>query len=193
MSRLTILDVRRALRRWGWRDWLVLAALAFVVAASWLPWFGESDGGEHWRLSADASAWTASTQWTIAVALTLVAGSGWLVARLVGRLETAAGVAALALVAVSIWLTVHRWHSIPNLEPGQYKVTTILTFGDAKPPGVRPYAVYRDELSIDHSLGHWSDVRFGLYLGLLAMGLLAVMLLAALATHRARAEVGEAG
>jgi hypothetical protein len=34
----------------------------------------------------DASAWTASTQWTVALVLAVLAGAGWLVARAVGRL-----------------------------------------------------------------------------------------------------------
>jgi hypothetical protein len=49
-----------------------------------------SDGA----LRFDASAWTASTQWAIAVLLCLVAGTGWLIARSLGRFETAAGLLA---------------------------------------------------------------------------------------------------
>jgi hypothetical protein len=205
--------VRRALRRWGWRDWLVLAALAAVVGTSLLPWFGRtvdwSDGRGDRTMHFAVSAWAGSEQWTIALLLAVCAGLAWLTARSWGRFETTAGLLALALVAMGIWLTVHRWHSIPRAGKGPYKlVITVSHTGFAVPDHVVPppnptvdlvaephhiYAIHRDQLNIEHLRGYSADVRFGLYLGLVAMSLLALMLVAALATHRARADVGESG
>jgi hypothetical protein len=202
--------MRRALRRWGWRDWLVLAALASVVAASLLPWFGRAVASGDETMHFDVSAWTGSSQWTIAVLLAVVAGAGWLIARSLGRLETVAGLSGLALVATSMWLTVQRWHSIPGPGTGHYKLVITVAQPSLIPSGRAAYvppppptllardphaavAIHRDGLRIEHLRGYWSDVRFGLYLGMAAMSLLALMLLAALATHRARADAAGDG
>lgn len=194
--------MRRALRRWGWRDWLVLATLLAVAATSLLPWFGRSvDWTDRQTVRFDASAWSASTWWIVAVLLAVAGGAGWLVIRLLGRFETVAGLSALVLVTASIWLTAHRWHSLGQGHSGRL-VLVIRRVGEPLPklgallPHEDPhalYAIHRDRLTVGHNPGYVSDVRYGLYLGLVAMGLLALMLIAALATHRARADVGEPG
>jgi predicted neutral ceramidase superfamily lipid hydrolase len=48
------------------------------------------------------------------------------------------------------------------------------------------YAIHRDHLNVEHLHGYSSDVRIGLYLAVVVMAVLAVLLLAALAAHRAR-------
>jgi hypothetical protein len=139
-----------------------------VVAASLLPWFGRSvDWSDRQTLRFDASAWTASTQWTVALVLAVLAGAGWLVARAVGRLVLVVTRVGEPLPKPQTWL--------PHVDPHAV------------------YAIHRDRLSVWHNPGFASDVRYGLYLGLLAMGLLALMLLAALATYRARADAAGDG
>jgi hypothetical protein len=179
----------------------VLAALVLVVAVSWLPWFGRSvrdadHGGRTLRF--DASAWAASTEWTVAVALAVAAGVVWLIARSLGRLQTVAGLCTLGL-----GLVVHRWHSIPD-RPTPRSIATVIVSNppDGPPPDVRTlvhfdlptsYAIHRDRLNVEQPSGAASDVRYGLYVGLVAMGVLAIMVLAALAEQRARADAEEDG
>ena len=181
----------RVWQRWAWRDRLVLAATALVMVAGWLPWFGrsvaEGDASGTRTLHFTASAWTASTRWAVAVLLAFLAGAVWLLARVVGRAERAAGLVALAVTVVAGWLTVRRWQAIPGPGTGHYKIIISSGAAASEPPDPRGvYAIARDQLSIAHLPGYASDVRYGLYFGLFAMGVLAITLLAALTAWSAQ-------
>jgi hypothetical protein len=172
--------------RWTWPDRLVLCVLVLVIAVSALPWFGravaEGDRAEFRTLRFNATAWEASTQWSIAILLAVVAGVGWLLLRAVGRAGPPVGLICLLLVGCSVWLTVRRWHSIPRASGHDAVITVVLPRFTSSPS----YVIQRDHLSIDHGTGYSADVRYGLYVGLLVLCALFVTLLVAALTRSAR-------
>jgi hypothetical protein len=151
---------------------MIAAATAVVAGASLLPWYRSgwavgADGYDTWS----ASAWEASTVWSIAVGLGLLAGLAglWLAGR-PGPLRFAPAVLALAGLALAVW----GWWRIPvvdlsDVEAGWTEAPTLevdTPFGQ----------LLRDNLVRLHIDGLDFDVAWGLYAGLAALALLTVTL-----------------
>jgi hypothetical protein len=174
----------------GPRDWTVIAGALTLLAASFKPWYGTTvaysgvyGSGSY---SSSASAWRASSLWSAAVLLGVVAavlwlsyrpGSGWR-----GKARWIAAAALVVAVGLVCWQTVRIW----DCSAGCHTVVTLKASSQAPPEPGEPGSVgsiQRNRLSIHHGLGFDADVRSGLYVGFAA---LAVMLIAAATTLLAR-------
>ena len=161
-------------RRPSWTVLIVALAGLLVLAASFLPWYRvrwlASDNGIDSRHTNDASAWTASTQWTIAVLLAVAAAVGWPAVR-----SRAARWLCPILAAAAVALAVWQWRSIPGLPADP------LPAGEwsASPSQGSIGNIIRDQLTVLHLEGHDRDIAWGLYAGLAAMTLLLIVLMTA--------------
>jgi hypothetical protein len=160
----------RVVRRLTAREWAVTTTAVLVVAASLAPWFrtrfASSDGWE----TNTASAWDASTWWSLAVVLSLLAAAASLGSR---NRYLRLGCAAAGIVAFG--LTLLQWWAIPPID------TTGGAFGwEAADPdtAIRVGDIVRDHLEIVHIDGLTQDVDWGLYAGLCAMAALSLAMYA---------------
>ncbi|MCI4066401.1 hypothetical protein MRQ36_29140 [Micromonospora sp. R77] len=153
----------------------VVAAL-LVLASGFLPWFRSgwaawTDGVDSYQTNT-ASAWAASTWWSMGLGVNVVAAVvSLLLARRQGRpirfLRWALAAASLAGLVV----TVGAWLDIPErglLLGGAW--TTTDTHGQVGD-------INRDRLEILHLDGLDYDVGWGLYVGIAAMSILCGLLI----------------
>ncbi|GAA2389978.1 hypothetical protein [Dactylosporangium salmoneum] len=153
----------------------MVAAAALVAAASLAPWFRTRfASGDGWETNT-ASAWQASTRWSVAVALCLAAAVLSLASanRHVRRGCAAACVAALGL-------TVWQWLAIGPLDTSGGLGWSAAESSSS--PGVGD--IVRDQLVVVHLDGLTQDVGWGLYAGSAAMAMLVLAILAAPSGHR---------
>jgi hypothetical protein len=171
--------------------WERLAALgaAGVLGASFLEWYGVSwavlvdgrTGTDH----ASANAWTASTAWSVAVALSVGTAAWWLryrrhpgpAGRGTGPVDPSVDRRTVAALAVALALLTLPWlGALPStvVSTSRYEVSAYA--GAAAPVG----AIGRDDIFIYHEPGYYdADVGYGLYLALVAMLLVLGAVLAA--------------
>jgi len=143
---------------------MVVVAGLLVLATSFLPWFrtrwAESHNGVGTYATNYATAWTASTGWTVAILLALAACVLWFLIRWV----------AAVLAAVAVGITVWAWQRVPPRPSGPLE--WVGSTGDG--PGIGD--IERDRLVPLHIEGNERDFGWGLYLGLAAMVLLVIVL-----------------
>ncbi len=144
----------------------VAAAGLLVLATSFLPWFhsrwAQSRDGVDSYATNYATAWTASTGWTVAILLALAATVLWFFV----RNRWAAPALAAGAVAVTVW----AWQRVPAEPTGP--LGWVASTGGG--PGIGD--IERDRLIPLHIDGNERDFAWGLHAGLAAMVLLVVVL-----------------
>jgi hypothetical protein len=156
-----------------WPDAAIATAVVILLATSFLPWYrtgwaGSEDGVGPFYATSSATAWQASTGWSTAVILGVVAGLAWLLLpprpRLLRFVPTLLAAAGLGL-ATWTWLRIGP----PRLVDGAAWTATSDTAS-----GVGE--IVRDELFRLHVEGLDYDVAWGLYAGLAALAGLTLLL-----------------
>ncbi|MEV4348534.1 hypothetical protein AB0J83_29105 [Actinoplanes sp. NPDC049596] len=161
-------------------DVAVATAGLLVVVSSFLPWYrsltASSHNGVDSTITKTASAWTASTWWSVAIVLAIAATGLWfLLRRRVWRWVAPVLAGAAALVVV--W----AWQAIPPL------IFTGGAWTSDAGGGGEVGDIVRDNLLEYHVDGLDFDVAWGLYAGLAALLLLTSLLVAAALRRQAAA------
>ncbi|GGR51126.1 hypothetical protein GCM10010168_82310 [Actinoplanes ianthinogenes] len=174
------IDAVRAAHRWGrWRETGVAVTALIVAVISFAPWFhsmaARSHNGVDSVVTTTASAWTASTWWSVAVVLAIAGAGLWL---LLDRLAQARGGplrawrwVSPAMAGVAAAMVGWQWWTIPPLVVAGGAWTT---GGDGGDVG----EIIRDHLVTYHTDGLVFEVAWGLPVGLTALSLLAAALVA---------------
>jgi hypothetical protein len=156
-----------------WLDVAIAAAVVVLLASSFLPWYrsgwaGSEDGVGAFYATSSATAWQASTGWSVAVVLGVVAGLAWLLLPPRPRLLR---FGPTLLAAAGLGLAVWTWVRIgpPRLVDG---AAWTATSDSASGVG----EIVRDELFRLHVEGLDYDVAWGLYAGLGALAVLTLLL-----------------
>ncbi|MET8050840.1 hypothetical protein ABZU75_24890 [Streptosporangium sp. NPDC005286] len=173
-----------------------------LLAVSFWEWFGIS-----WAVSdqygdrteqSTANAWQASTTWSVAVLLVVVAALLWSL-RGVAAASRWSRPAALTLVVLGVALTTWQWWNIHPGEKGSfYDELEILSDFDSPTVVSQPEeqigAIIRDDLFSFHHPGYSADVRPGLYIALFLLVLELVLMVSAflprIPLRRDRAQTG---
>jgi hypothetical protein len=164
-----------------------------ILAVAFRPWWSVRvrsaawEGGRETNVvftTHERTAWQMSTRWTVAVLLAAAVAVVWLVFLLRRRrIPFAVRILALGVVVVAVALTVAQWRGIEHWPPPGSISKTQIVFGptterrDPDQDLVTSWAE-RDHLRSIDQPGLTADVAEGMWVGLAAMSLLAVVLLA---------------
>jgi len=170
------------------RDWLIVGGGIGLLAVSFLPWWGTTvafrGAGGTGRFETTANAWAASSFWSLAVVLGVVAAGLWLAHRPGGDWRrhgrTLAAAALLLALGVTSWPLYKATEGLYCGGRCQAGTTATLTVRPGSATGAdgrgRIGGIRRDHLLAYSGRGFESGLRSGLYLG---VGALCAMLLAA--------------
>ncbi|MBU2664976.1 hypothetical protein KOI35_15845 [Actinoplanes bogorensis] len=161
--------------------WLVGGPAVLVLLSSFLPWWSITK--RSW-VTETVTAWQASTRWTVAIALCLVAALVWLGARRFRNpVPTALWLTTLAMVGFSIYLTLDQRADVshkplpsqvgaPTMELVMPNGLTTIAFAD-----LRDVRITRDDLR-EYNIGEVvTGPARGYHAGLTAMILLGLSLI----------------
>jgi hypothetical protein len=189
--RITLVDIQDRLRygRTGSirtllrRGWPIIVAAALVLIASMLPWFRTRFAVNEGWPARTASAWTASTSWSVAAVLCLVAAALGLTGTARQQwTPPAVRWTAVAIAGAGVFLTTITWRSIPSLTSGRHG----FGWSSADPATHGVGDIVRDHLVLVHRNGLTQQVAWGFYVGLASMTLLTVVLIEAASRPRGR-------
>jgi hypothetical protein len=150
-------------------EWLIATAVVLVAAASAAPWYRTRFASDDTWDSNTASAWQASTWWSIGVGIGLTAGVLSVVSSRPHVRWGCAGACAAALGVVVL-----EWLTLGSLDTGGG-----LGWSAAEPSSAGVGEIVRDHLVIVHRDGLHQDVGWGLYAGMAAMVFLTLAIAAA--------------
>ena len=167
------------------RDWVVVGGGVVLLAVSFRPWWGTtvayrgSFGSGLYETS--ASAWAASSYWSLAVVLGVAAAGLWVADRPGVDWRRHGRVLAAGALLVALGLTAWQlYKATPSVYCGgrcaARSTVVARSAADAARERARIGAIRRHHLLLHKGIGYDSGLRPGLYLGLAT---LAVMLLAA--------------
>jgi hypothetical protein len=180
----------------GRRDWFVVAAGWLVLVSSFLPWWVLrvrvlDDSGTSYQTHY-GTAWRMSTRWSAAVLIAVSVAALWLIWRRTrGSVPLVGYLVALAAIAVSIFLAATQWRGVEAWPPPGATTRTSVTLHLADEPASKsdPFVeswMARDQLRSFHSPGLYSDVGWGLWVGLGGMLLVGVSIIVADSGGRVR-------
>jgi uncharacterized membrane protein YphA (DoxX/SURF4 family) len=180
--------VRRFSTRWGHWEWAVAMVAALLLAVSFWDWYGITSavgiGPRSWTQTSGADAWHASTAWSAAVLLGVVAAV-LLLAHGVGLLTgTWVRVVAVVLLLLGLGAALWQWTAIRDLgAPGSQMVLSVSVGTDG--PLLEPVGkISRDDLvSLDRP-GYEAGIRPGFQAGVLLLAAELGVVLAAFAARR---------
>jgi hypothetical protein len=160
-------------RNWTILDWVVALTAAVVLVSSFLPWYysgwaATARDGTPFYDTNHASAWQASTWWSVAIVLALGAAVGWLSLRALFYAPAALYWLPAATALAALGLAVGTWALMkPMTGPfGWYSGDSTRDIGD----------IPRDALYRYHAEGRDLDVSWGFPVGAALMALLTVIL-----------------
>ena len=167
----------RIVHRFTAREWSVTTTALLVIATSLAPWFRTRfASSDDWETNT-ASAWHASTWWSLAVVLCLLAAAASLGSR---NRYLRLGCAAAGIVAFG--LTLWQWWAIPQIDTASGAFGWVAADPDT---AIRVGDIVRDQLEIVHIDGLTQDVDWGLYAGLCSMAALSLAMYATARADRA--------
>ena len=174
------------LRPMSLRDWIVIGGGILMLAVSFRPWYGtqvaSSGAFGSGAYETSASAWSASTRWSVAIALCLLASALWVLYRPAGAWRRQArrlALAALILASAVMGWQVYEAAIEVYCSEGCVTLTRITSLGGSEAGNVtQSYVgdIRRDHLVVHTDNGYESGFRSGLYL---ALGTLVAMVVAA--------------
>jgi hypothetical protein len=152
----------------------VAGATLLIIITSLLPWFRTRFAVDDSWASNTATAWQASSWWSVAEILCLLAGTLGLAgaARRRWALHPVTQWAAVALSGAAAILMVVIWRAIPGLNKGHDSFGWVATSATSHPVG----DIVRDHLVLVQHNGLTQQSAWGLYAGLAAMILLTAVL-----------------
>jgi len=160
----------RIVHRFTAGEWSVTATALLVSAASLTPWFRTRfASSDDWETNT-ASAWHASTWWSLAVVLCVLAAAASLGSR---NRYLRLGCAAAGIVAFG--LTLWQWWAIPQIDTASGAFGWVAADPDT---AIRVGDIVRDQLEIVDIDGLTQDVDWGLYAGLWSMAALSLAIYA---------------
>jgi hypothetical protein len=164
-----------------------------VLAVAFRPWWSVQTRSASWEAGHETNvvltthgrtAWQASTRWTVGALLPAAVAVVWLALLLWRRRIPFVGrILALGAVAFAIALTIAQWRGVEHWPPPNATTRTDITLGlvdahrDLQQELLHAWAE-RDHLRSIHQTGLTADVTQGMWVGLTAMSLTAVALLA---------------
>jgi hypothetical protein len=166
-----------------------------VLAVAFRPWWSVRVRSASWREGRETNvvftthgrmAWQTSTRWTAAVLLVAAVAMVWLVFLLWRRQIPFVGrILALGVVVLAIGLTTAQWRDVEQWPPPNAVTRSGVVLGQADAhrdveQGFLDDWAERDHLRSIHMTGLTADVAEGMWVGLAAMSLTAVALLAAM-------------
>ncbi|MDI6105950.1 hypothetical protein QLQ12_46010 [Actinoplanes sp. NEAU-A12] len=164
-----------------WSPKLVGASGVLTFVSSFLPW---------WIVQVDTqtftgSAWQTSSRWVTSVLLTVATATIWLAVRVVrGRVPMAVRLTALAVVAVSMFLTFEQRDDAEPWPPVEARVTMVPEAGlsaevELSHAEFAKAVMPRNQLRRYTQPGRVSSTGYGYWTGLVGMALTGLTMLTA--------------